>query len=370
MIRTAFVLVLALGALLSLGLFWVVRGTEPDVTQITATTGAQTQPTPPVTPQVDQLHYLRDVDFDQGDITVMFHRAGPARGDLIVRDQEALRTSAQDVYINTNATTGQTAGSVFLTLMGAPPSETVIEVYRRDSLIAAVRCTNTACGSFANNIDVHNAGLLELAVPHTRVDDSFDDYETYLETILAISEDPNFMMLDRRPTSDFPAERIRPFVTLGLPTVVVPDGTAFDRAAHEDRIRTALAPVLDPQIEVRSIRVEPLPPAVIADKDNNQPVTAGGVPIQFPHAQFYDVRVGLSGTHSFAPTLMDHLKDATLLDFDVDSLFAEFVTARLQTTCVDCYFLKIDGPFRRSVTELSSRRERYYLSYYDLREAP
>lgn len=368
MIRLAFLAVLALGGLIAFGAFFLVRGTEADIPQVQTADVEPTAaaPAPPPTPEVDRLYYLRDIAFDQGDITVVLF-GGTKR---IIRDQAALQAIKDKVYVNTQTTGGDAAGSFVLALMGAQPTETVVQVYRNDSLIAAVNCTNTACGSFADSPDINHENLDDFAVPFELVNDVFEDHETYLDTILAVSEDPNFMLLDRRPAEAFPSPPRTNYLIVSLPTVVVRTEDGFDQARHEQQVRDAFAPLLPDGSAVRSVTIENLGAGVLADKDNNQPVTAGGMPIPFPDARFFSVRARIDGVTDLPASVYDRLTDATLRDYDVDSAFSSFVSTRLQTDCVDCYFLKVDGPFLRDARASDWRTETYYLDYYDLRDPP
>ncbi len=369
MIRTAFIAVLALGGLVAVLAFFLARGTEADVTQITVSPDQTTAPAPVASPEADKLYYLRDVDFDQGEITVVLFQDGRGRPQII-RDQSVLRAAADAVYVNTTTTTGQAAGSFALTLFGAPPNETVVEVYRDDLMIASVSCTNTACGSFADNPDVDHADLLEHTHPYDVIRDSFDDYQTYLDAILTISESADFMLLDHRPRRDFPQERLTPSLTLSLPTVVQQTGETFDQVAHRDAIRAAVTPHIPEGAELGPIVINPLGGALVADMDNGQPITAGGVPISFPHAQFHSVRITIDGISELPATALDAITEATTRRFNVDEDFERFVQDRLQSSCVDCFFLKVDGIYVEE-TRLYDRRTEYYgLTYYDLREEP
>lgn len=370
MIRLAFVAVLALAGLLAIGAFFLVRGTEGDVPQITITAPDVPTPQAPATPQMDKLYYLRDIAFDQGEVTVVLFGAGPDDGKVIVRDQAALLAAKDDVYVNAETTGGQAAGSFVLALMGASPSETLVQIYRDDALIGAVNCTNTACGSFADNPDINHGDLRDHALPYRLINDTFDDHPTYLDTITAVAEDPDFMLLDRRPREGFPAPARTPYVVVELPTVIEPADIVFNTTAHETRVRDAITAMLPDGATLVSINITDMGRAVLADKDNNQPVTAGGQPIPFTGAQFFTVRARIDGVIGLSTENYDTLTQATMRDFDMDDLFAAFVTERLQTSCVDCYFLKVDGDFTGTARTYDWRGETYSLDYYDLREAP
>ena len=369
MIRFAFVGVLALGCLIAVTAFLLARGSESDVAQIRVAPDQTTAPTPVATPEVDRLYYLREIDFDQGEITVVLFPSGDGNR-VIVRDQDILRAAAPEVYVNTSTSTGQAAGSFALAMLGAPPTETVVEIYRNDLLIASVSCTNTACGSFASERDANHANLLDHGVPFDIVRDAFDDHEIYLNSILAITEHDDFMFLGLRPQSDFPSERRVPSLTLALPSVVQETGQPFDPIAHRDRVRAAIEPILPEEATLERVVITPLGQAVVGDADNGQPVTAGGAPIPFPFASFHSVKAQISGISALPSDVIDGLTDATRTAFNVDPQFERFVNERLQSTCVDCFFLKVDGDYYEEARLFDWRSEYYSLDYFDLRDAP
>lgn len=372
MIRLASFGVLLLGGLIAFGAFYLARGSEAEVPQAAAqpSSPASEAPTPEVTTTAERLFYLQDIAFDEGDITLVLFGDDPRTDITIIRDQAALQAAKDTAYVAAEATGGQAAGSFVLALMGAPISETVAQIYRRDSLIASVTCINTACGSFVQNPDINHAGLLDHATPHQLIHDQFDDYATYMDTILAISENPDFMLLDQRPRDDFPAEPQVPSLTLALPTYAHPADTAFDAATHEALLQAAIASHLPDGASIERVNVTALGPSVIADSDNNQPVTAGGAPILFPDAHFYSMEAQITGITDLPADAYDQITAATVPAYDPMPAFAEFVTARLQTSCADCFVLKIDGPNLRAAERSDWQSEHYTLSYYDLREAP
>lgn len=365
MIRIAFLGVLAIAGLLAFGAFFLARGTQAVVVEQAETAAP---PTAAATPEVDRLFFLGGIDFDQGDITLMLFGTGD--GPVIVRDQTVLRAAADKAYVNTKTTNGQAAGSFALALLGAPPTETFAQIYRNDRLIASVSCTNTACGSFADRPDINYAGLLDHAVPFTRIRDEFNDYDAYLATIADVDATTDFEMLDMRPSEDFPAARRATYMILALPSVVVPAQDPLDLAAHEARVRDALAPHLSDGMTVDWVRIGPAVNAALADMDNNQVVPVNGQSVPFPDANFHTVRARINGTLSLPTSAYDAITGATLRQFDVDAGFAEFVTGTLPTTCVDCYFLKVDGEFDTQTRLHDWRSEFYMLDYYDLRDAP
>ncbi len=381
MIKTAYLAVLVLAGLLAFGLFSLVSNTggrapqEPapasqtasqsapqDETQEDGNTGEGAQQ------ESERVFFLRDIDLDAGDITLLLFNAGEERTTVVVRDPEALRAAQDTAYINTHTTGGQALGSLALGLMGAPPVDTIAEIYRDDVLIGSVSCTNTACGQHAETPDIDYAGLLEAAQPAAVIEDTFDSYLSYLATIEEVTEYPDFMFLNLR--GNIPVDRKRSEVIIALPSVILPDTEPLDEDAHKSRIEIAMAGRLPEGATLTEITFEPLGAAVIGDIDNNEAVLVEGAPVPFPDMRFFAVHARIQGTASLPPAFYDAITPATTLRSEVDDAFAVFVTDRMQTTCVDCFFLKVEGPYADVAQPESATVEAYYLSYYDLREAP
>ncbi len=362
MIRIASFLVFFIGAAVAFGAFYVARGSETDAPR-TATAPVEpvaaeapetpAEPETPDLPEAQKLYYLADIDFDQGEITVVYPAAGQGQTAVILRDQAALRAAKDTAFLPQIQT-------------GADDSTPLVQIFRADTQIATVPCPT--CPDLSTDPD--HAALLEQALPHQIVHDNFSDHDTYLATIDAISTDPNFMLLDLRPAADFPTAPIDPALTISLPTAVVQSVGTFDSAAFDAQIRTAIDAQLPDGATITAVTTEGFRPAFLADKDNGQFVSAGGQPIAFPDARFLPISVTISGTDHLSDAAYDAITQATLMEFNVDDQFETFVTSRLQTTCVDCYFLKVDGPFYRSTRPTAQTPERYALTYYDLREAP
>lgn len=384
MIKTAYLAVLVLAGLLAFGLFSLVSNTggrtpqDPAPANQTASqTTGQTERQDEAqddgsasegTQESERVYFLRDIDLDAGEITLLLFGVGEERATVIVRDPEALRAAQDTAYINTHTTGGQALGSLALGLLGAPPVDTITEIYRDDVLIGSVSCTNTACGRHAETPDIDYAGLLEAAQPAAIIEDKFDSYLSYLATIEEVTEYPDFMFLNLR--GNIPVDRSRSEVIIALPSVILPDTEPLDEDAHKSRIEIAMAGRLPEGATLTEITFEPLGAAVIGDIDNNEPVLIEGAPVPFPDMRFYAVRARIQGTASLPPAFYDAITPATTLRSEVDDAFAAFVTDRMQTTCVDCFFLKVEGPYAEVAQQESAVVEAYFLAYYDLREAP
>lgn len=375
MIRIASFLVFFIGAAFAFGAFYLARGSQHDAPRA----AVSPEPAPeiaveatdtPAPPEVESLHYLRDIDFELGDITVIYAGFGPNGDAVIVRDQSALQAAKEQVYVNSPVAPTLDTGHLVYGAVGTLPDAPLIHIYRNDRLIAAISCINAACDRFAKDPNADHAGLLDFATPHQVFNDTFDDHETYLATILAISENPNFMLLDQRPSFDFPAPPISPTLTISLPTAVIQSIEGFDSAVFQALIRDAVSQQIPNGAQIENINMTELYPAYVADKDSGQFVTAGGQAIAFPDARFLPISVEISGIDRLSDAAYDAITAATLMEFDVDAQFSDFVTTRLQSSCVDCFFLKVNGPFYRSTRPTAQTIETYNLDYYDLREAP
>lgn len=375
MIRIAFLGVIAFAGLLAFGAFYLAKGSEGQPTEIT--TGTPDGPSPaeqaPATPEVEKLFFLRGIDFDIGDISLVLFQARTS-GDasesrLIIRDQDALRAAKDSAYVNTTNQTGEEAGSLLLDMIAEPTKETIAQIFRDDVLIASVTCPNATCGHFADSPDIDYAGLRDFAVPHLSVNDEFDDYDDYLSTIEAITRDPDYMLLDLRPVVDFPLPRRAAHLIVELPSVAT-DDVSYNAALHEALVQTAITPLLPDGASLDWVQITDLGPAVLADRDNNQPVLAGGAPIQFPGVQFQTVRARINGVTTLPTDVYDALTSATLRQIDLDTAVPAYVESALQAECLDCFVLKVDGDITTQARAFDWRNEAYYLNYYDLREAP
>lgn len=371
MIRLAFLGVLALAGLLAFGAFYLAKGTEGEPVEIT--TGTPDGPSPaseaPATPEVEKLFFLRGIDFTLGEITLVLSQAGPDQGRVIIREQAALIAAKDRAYVNTTTTTGEAAGSLLLTIMGTTPEETIAQIFRDDVLIASVTCPNTSCGHFAESSDIDYAGLVSAATPHQVINDTFENYDDYLATIQAVTEDPDYMLLDLRPNVDFPLPRKPGHLIVELPTVATDDAT-FNPALHDALVQAAIEPLLPDGASLEWVRLTDLGPGILSDKDNNQPVLVNGAPVTFPGTQFFAVRARIDGITTLPADVYVALTAATKRQTDYGAAFPDFVRANLETTCVDCYLLKVEGELTTEARPFDWRNESYYLNYYDLREAP
>ena len=373
MIRMAFLGVILLACLLAFGAFYLAKGSEGQPTEITS--GTPDGPSPaaeaPATPEVEKLFFLRGINFDMGEITLVLFQANAGENEsrLIIRDQAALLAAQDSAYVNTTTPTGEEAGSLLLDMIAEPTEETIAQIFRADVLIASVTCPNATCGHFADSPDINYAGLRNLAMPHLIVNDEFDSYDEYLATIEGITTDPNFMLLDLRPVVDFPLPRRAAHLIVDLPTVAT-DDVSFNPALHEALVQTAMTPLLPEGTSLDWVQVTDSGPAVLADKDNNQPVMAGGAPIEFPDVRFFTVRARINGVTTLPTEVYDALTAATLRQIDLDAAVPAYVARVLQTKCVDCFVLKVEGNITTQARAFDWRSEAYYLNHYDLREAP
>ncbi|WP_281984027.1 hypothetical protein [Thalassorhabdomicrobium marinisediminis] len=371
MIRLASLAVLAIAGLLAFGAFYLAKGTEGEPSLIT--TGTPDGPNPaseaPATPEVEKLFFLRGINFDEGEITLVLFPPDADTERLIIRDQDALRAAQDRAYVNTMTPDGEAAGSLLVSMMAETTDEVIAQIFRDDVLIASVTCPNGTCGHFGDSPDLNFAGLTDHAVPFQPVMDEFSDYDAYLETIEAIAQTPDFMLLDRRPLVDFPLPRRPSHLIVELPTVVTTD-VAFNPALHEALVQTAITPLLPDGASLDWVRVTELPAAILADADNNQPVLVNGAPIPFTDARFFTVRARINGVTTLPADVYNALTEATRNQVDTDARFSEFVSATLGADCLDCYVLKIEGGRTDAARAFDWRSESYYLNYYDLREAP
>lgn len=374
MIRLAYIGVFLLAGLLAYGAFALVRGSGGNTVQIAQQPLPKATPAvapAPVEPEIEKLFFLRDIDLDLGEITVILNRAGPDASTLIIRDQDVLRAAQDAAFVNTMATTISDVEPFVMSVNGGGSnSEKIAQVFRDDVLIATLNCASDICDGDQNDRDVNYANLIDASVPFQILSDHFDTYEDYISTIEAIIRDPNYMLLDRRPNEGFPQDRQIPTLTIELPNVIIAADELFDQTAYETLLRDTLTPLLAEDAAIGYVLVEDQSFAVLGDKDDNQPALLNGQPVPFPSAKFYTVRVQITGLTSVPPATYDALTERTAQRWDVDDAFETFVTSTLNTTCVDCYFLKVQGGFIDHARALGWQGESYSLDYYDLREAP
>ncbi|MCF2870121.1 hypothetical protein L0664_03495 [Octadecabacter sp. G9-8] len=362
MIRLAFLGVALLAGLLAFGAFFLARGSEGGAVDVKQAAPAPQTPEAAPEPTIEKLYFLRDIDLGAGDIALVLYQSGANGKALIIRDAAALAAAKDTAHV--------TAAGFAIAPNRAPTpetyAETYAEIYRDDVLVASVQCSSP-CGPTSNTDD---AGLTALGMPLVRIDDQFDSYGDYLTTIDAVATDPNYMLLNARPDGTFPQPQRPATLTVRLPTVISATDDAFNLETHTAKVRDALTPLLPDGARLDRVQIENQGFAVLGDKDNNSPVVLNDAEIPFLEARFFSVLAHVTGTTTLPASAYDTLSNATLDQHNTETDFAAFVTGALDTTCVDCYFLKIEGDFTDTAYAQDWRAESYSLSYYDLREAP
>lgn len=369
MIRLAFVAVVALAGLLAVGGFFLVRGGESTPTGIEVEQ-AQVATPPAAAVEPERLYFLRDIDLTQGPITIVLRDPITGQGDLVVRDGAALLAAQDSAYVNTSTNGGAVVGMVVLAMMGLNPKETVVQIYRDDTLINSVGCQSMACGSLAAERDVNLGALLEVAQPLVAAQAYHDTYEDYLASIDTITWSPDYMFLDLRPSGEFPLQRQTARMELAMPTLILPAGTYVNPNDISDRIRAELPPLLAEGARIDGVRLSNRGAGVVVDRDRGSAVLVGGQPIPFPEVDFHTITVPIDGASTLDARVLDQLATPLLARTDYADAFAEFVTTRLQNSCSDCFDVKMNGDFHDVATIISSNPEGYRLDYYDLRDAP
>lgn len=366
MIRSATVLVFVVGVGLAAGVFTVMRNVGPapaDTTHVDPVPAAPPEPTAPPAPTAGERHrFLSDIDLNAGQITVLVHPSGPDAPALIIRDMNAFLTAQSDAYVAAQHGATQLRHQPGTTAPAFP----VVQIFRDDMRIGSIDCPDNNCGT----LFVELAGLDAQAMPHEKRLDRFDDHALYLETITAIATSPDFMLLDQRPAQGFPAERQIPTVTVTLPTLEHGADDAPDPAAHGNALRRAITPLLPDGASISRLSINPQPPAIVIDRDNGRPITAGGVPIPFTGTGFATREMVLSGVSDVSLDRLSRITEATRSDFDRSAIFADFVAGRLQSTCSSCYAVQIQGGIATAASITDWQPESYTLSYYDLRDTP
>lgn len=370
MIRLAFLGVFLLAGLLAFGAFFLARGSvNDDVVAIEASV-------PPVveTPQEEdvdtRLYFLRDLDLLAGPLTVVLRDAITGNGDMVVRDKTAILTAKPTAYINTAPTGGEVAGLVVLAMMGVPPENTVIEIFRGDTLIAAVQCASTTCGDFASDMDIDLGPLLTAAQPLIREQSFADNYDDYLTDLSAINQSPDYMFLDLRPENAAPQTRQIARMELYLPTLVTPAGDTVDANVLSALARSVVDPVLPDGASINGVTFSSSGQGIVADMDSGTPSLAGGAEILFPDVEFTNIRISIEGASALSDAALQTLTDQPLAQTDYTDSFAAFVRDRLQSSCEDCFRVKMRGDHYDAATVTLSEPEGYRLDYYDLRDPP
>ncbi|WP_375281031.1 hypothetical protein [Pseudooctadecabacter sp.] len=374
MIRLASLgVLLAAGVLAYLG-FALMRGSGGDPSETPADVAEATAPPAPQAQSASQaarLYFLQDQDLTTGELALILHGAGPQGEDLIVTDTAALQAAQADASVTSESTTGQVFGAIVLAVMGVPPEQMIASLYRNDSLVLHVTCASTTCGDFAEDGHVDLAGLDAVADPLIRIDDSYDDYTSYLDALTAIAADPDFALLGLRPNRDetHPVAQSTPKASMALPTIVRPADQPLDVNTHTALLSALLQDTLPEGISVDAVTIRDLGPPVVVDADNGRPATAGGQPILFPAVRFYTPYVAISGASDLPDQTLEALTEQTLLRVDYASDAKAFI-ASLGVPCPDCFDIEARGDTYAAATVIHRQPETYPLSYYDLREAP
>lgn len=371
MIKTAYLSVLVVAGLLAFGVFALVRGTgggSGPVASGPATTPPVTEePAPVAKPQA--FYFLAELVeagavLDDGAAALVMFGASADGTPLVVRDATALSAAQTDAVIT------YTSGKLALSPQKTPAAATFAQVYRDDRLVAAIICPDGPCADLVASGAMDDAGLLQAAASAVRIQDSFDTYEAYLATIDAIATDPDFMLLDARPASGFPAPQMIPSLQLALPTVVTSAQAPLDVALHGTLVAEAALGALPDGVTITDVTVTPLPPALLGDRDNSQPLLLNGTPIAFDRAGFYAVDLVIQGRATLDDATLTAITAATTLRHDYTADFDSFVAARVQTDCADCVVALPPDRFTAQTEITQSNPALYTLTYYDLREAP
>jgi len=397
MIRAAFLGVALVAGLIAYMAFALVRGqggerpAEAAITALQPADNAANPATglapdmPPATPAEPAagLYFLRNLDLGTGSLALILYGAGSdatAQGsragektDLVVTDPSALRaaqTAAHFAVLPDHP-------ALALSQTAAHDAQVVAALYRDDTLVTQVVCTASSTGSTTGSSCAEaferftDAGLLAAADPLVRIDDQFDSYDAYLDTLAAIANDANFAVLDLRPEGGgtHPVAQSVPTASMALPTIVRTSDLPLNRDTHGALLLAILRDTIPEGITVDAITIQELGSPIVVDADNGRPATAGGVPISFPALQYYTPYVALSGAADVPDDTLDALTGQTLLRADFDDAAARFI-ASLGLPCADCFRIAPVGDTFDAATVIHRQPELYPLAYYDLREAP
>jgi hypothetical protein len=370
MIRLAFFGVFAIAGLLAFGAFFLARGTGSNGAQAIAP-APTLQSVPEVEPVPDVLMYfLSDVDTASGTITIVLRDQLTGQGDMVVRDQAAIKAARTVAYINTTPSGGEVLGMVAMAMMGASPKETVLQIYRDDVLISAVECTSTTCGRFASDRDADLGPLLGAAQPLILEQSFAENYDDYLADLDAVTQSPDYMFLDLRPENAAPQVRQTARMDLFLPTLSVSAGTSIDPSVTSALARSIVNPLLPEGANINGVTFMGTGAGIVTDMDSGTQILAGGAQIAFPAVEFTNVKVSIEGTSDFDDAALQTLTEQPLSQFDYAQPFADFVRDRLQSDCADCFAVKVNGDHYTMATVTVSEPEGYRLDYYDLRDPP
>lgn len=368
MIRLAFLLVTLVGGLIAFGAFYLVRGDgkAPVETEVAQAEAPQIEPEPEDEATAEPFYFLQGIDFESGTVTLVLNDALTNQGPLVVMDQSALAAAQDLAFVNGTTDDG---GAVELLATTEPFQNAFATIYRKDTLIATLTCTTAPCGRFAaDTIDL--GPLTDMAQPLTRAQSYFDSYDEYLVSFEAINATTDYMFLDLRPEGPFPAEPQIARMELALPTLISAAGSTFDPNVASALARTIVEPLLPDGAQISEVVFVTTGQGLVADGDRGTPVLAGGAPIPFPDVQFTSATVHIEGAATLSNAALDDLSGQPLQRTDYQDAFEAFVSERLQSSCADCFNVKMNGDFFDDATIIASEPESYRLDYYDLREAP
>jgi len=371
MIRFAFIGVILIGALIAFGVFSLVRniGTgDPQHPVVAPLVEVEDTPTPDATSET-LLYFLQDIDLTDGQITLVLRDALTGQGDMFVRDQAAINAAQDVAYVNTATSAGDVLGMVTMAMMGVSPQDTVAQIYRGDTLVSAVVCTSTTCGSLAADRDVNLGPLMDAAHPLISEQAYLDNYEDYLSNLEAVNREGDYMFLDLRPTQS-PVERQTARMELYLPTLVHPAGAIVDPNVTSALVRSILNPLLPEGASINGVTFQGTGRGLVADMDSGTPTLAGGAPIPFPDVEFTNVKISIEGASTLSEGDLRKLTEQPLQRTDYTDAFTAFVRDRLQSTCADCFMVKMNGDLYDEATITTSEPEGYRFDYYDLRDTP
>jgi len=369
MIRLAYLGVLIIAGLLAYGAFALIRGAETPA-EIAITTTEEDLPV--LEPEADsRFYFLADQDLDTGQLALVLYRAGPDGNSVVVTDPDALKAAQSIAYVNTDATAGEAAGSIVLGVLGVPVEERIAALFRDDELILEVRCGSTTCGPHAIDEDIDFAGLLDASRPLPQIEESYDNYDAYLDALAFIKTTPEFALLDLQPSLDqtYPVAQQTPTGLAALPTIYRFADDPLDIDAHSSELSALISEALPEGVSLSNLTIEEHPPAIVVDRDNRRPATRGGAEIPFDQVRFYTPKFDITGAAALPEDLLETLTEETLQRVDWDDAAAEFI-ASLGFPCPDCYTIQIKGDVFNRAVVYHGRPEYYYLTFYDLRDAP
>jgi len=368
MIRLAFIGVLFFGGLIAFGGFHLVRGSDETLIVVPQQEPHSTPHPSSAAAEVKNLYFLQNIDLNQSDIALVLFNLGP--DPLFVRDIDVIKAAQNSAYVSINAPDGQLLGKFSSPAVTTSTEDIVAQIYRNDELLGTISCDSSACGDYSDSIYVQYGGLLTAATPIQRIEDHFDIYSNYLSTIYAVAADPEFMLLHARPPTDFPELRTAASMQVGFPRVIAPTSDPLDEIAHELLVSFALSAVLPDGASLRDVTITNLGNGIVGDSDSRTPVLARGSQISYPDVLYYSVTAWIDGAASFDQSILDLLTNQTLDQYDFTTDFAVFARDQLQSSCVDCFWILMEGGSRNNTHMIQSQAELYNLEYFDLRDTP